>query len=200
MADDNVTAFAIIMPRPRSLPDTPPDHLPTQHVYLLQRINALAEAMGEEALLVYDGLGMNIQGRNLAACISSYIFKVAEYNNALRRIVDTALFVDSRVTPGIQLADLAASVVRQYQEHKLFKGIPAGDVYLSAIARLYNTLKKKTRNDLRSDYGKQLWGLCTFREELFYQRGAEVLQQDQVEDAEGVEVRGSAVEPDGIGV
>ena len=50
LASLNVTIFAIVMPRPRNLPDTPADYLPTQHQYLFQRINALAEDMGEEAL------------------------------------------------------------------------------------------------------------------------------------------------------
>ncbi len=177
----DVTIFAIIMPRPKSVPDIRPDHLPTEHIYLLQRVNALAEEMGEEALLIYDGRGMNIHGRNLSACINGYIFKVAEYNGILKRTVDTALFVDSRVTPGIQLSDLAASAVRQYQQNDLYKGIPAGDLYLSAIARFYNTVKRKTRDDLTNDRGKQLWGLYKFREELSYQHGMEPIEQEQVE-------------------
>lgn len=144
----DVTIFAIVIPRPTKPLNTPRGHLPGPHKYLIQRINALAEEMKQEAILVYDGNGMDVQGWNMSACITDYIFKAAEYNNILRRIVDTALFVDSRVTPSIQIADLAASVVRQYEQHGLSRGIPLGNAYLSAINRFYTVVKGKTRNDL----------------------------------------------------
>ncbi len=174
----DITIFAIIVPRPTRPLNIPPGHLPAPHRYLLQRVNALAEEMKQEAILVYDGKGMNVQGWNMSACISHYIFKVAEYNNILRRIVDTALFVDSQVTPGIQLADLAASVVRQYEQHGLFMGVPPGNPYLSALNRFYSTIKEKTRNDLQSDYGHQLYGFYKCREEQLYQREEREQQED----------------------
>ncbi len=138
------------------------------HKFLLQRINALAEEVKQEAVLVYDGNGMNVQGLNMSTCISDYIFKVAEYNNILRRIVDTALFVDSRVTPGIQLADLAASVVRQYEQNKLYESAPPGDDFLSAIERYYKIIQAKTSDDLENDYGQRLYGFYRMREEQLY--------------------------------
>lgn len=166
----DITVFTVIVPRPSKTINSQSGHLPAPHKFLLQRVNALADELKQEAILVYDGKGMNIQGMNMSSCITDYIFKVAEYNNTLRRIVDTALFVDSRVTPGIQLADLAASVVRQYEQHELFKGVPRGNPYLSAINRLYGTIRAKTRNDLLSDNGHPLYGFYKFREEQLYER------------------------------
>ena len=164
----DVTFFAIVVPRPTRELNIPENHLPSPHKFLLQRINALAEEVKQEAVLVYDGNGMNVQGLNMSACISDYIFKVAEYNNILRRIVDTALFVDSRVTPGIQLADLAASVVRQYEQNKLYESAPPSDDFLSAIERYYKIIQAKTSDDLENDYGERLYGFYRMREEQLY--------------------------------
>jgi hypothetical protein len=75
--------------------------------------------LNEEALLVYDGQGMNIQGRDVSTCISRFMLRVTEPNNSLRRVVDTALFVASRAMPGIQLADLTASLIRQYEQYEM---------------------------------------------------------------------------------
>ncbi len=70
------TAFAIVMQRPAREPKIRPDWLPHQHIFLLQRGNALARERSEQAILIYDGQGMNVQGRNLSACISNYVFRV----------------------------------------------------------------------------------------------------------------------------
>lgn len=164
-----ITVFAIVTPRPTRAVDTSSDRLPVSHRYLLQRINAMADLLKQEAILVYDGDGMNIQGLNLSRCVRNYIFKVAEYRNILRRLVDTPLFVDSHLTPGIQLADLAASVVRQYEQHRLQIHERPEPAYVSAISRYYNQLKLRTRDDLLSDESHRLFGFYTVREESLYQ-------------------------------
>lgn len=170
MSHLEIVVFAIIVPRPSQPLDLPEGHLPKPHRFLFQRINALADNMSQEAVLIYDGNGMNIQGRNISRCVSSYIFKVAEYNNILRRIVDTPLFVDSCVTPGIQIADLAASVVRQYEQNGLGNKIVEGDDYLSAINRYYHVVKGMTRDDLRDDFQRSLYGFYKVPEAQLYQR------------------------------
>ncbi|MBI4631884.1 MAG: DUF3800 domain-containing protein [Chloroflexi bacterium] len=168
LASLEITTFAIIVPRPTRPLKLPKDYLPKPHAFLLQRINALAEKTNQEAVLVYDGNGMNVQGMNMASSISNYIFRVAEFNNVLRRVVDTPLFVDSKVTPGIQLADLAASVVRQYEQNRLINGVPKGDVYLSAIERYYQIVHGKTMDDLLNDKGNPLYGFYKMQEAQLY--------------------------------
>jgi len=163
-----ITTFAIIVPRPTRPLNLPKDYLPKPHTFLLQRINALAEKTNQEAVLVYDGNGMNVQGTNMASSVSNYIFRVAEFNNVLRRVVDTPLFVDSKVTPGIQLADLAASVVRQYEQNSLINGIPRGDAYLSVIERYYQIVHGKTMDDLLNDKGNPLYGFYKMQEAQLY--------------------------------
>lgn len=170
MSGLEITVFAIVIPRPTSPLNLPNGYLPKPHRFLLQRINALAENMNQEAILVYDGNGMNVQGMNMSSCVSNYIFRVAEYNNILRRIVDTPLFVDSHVTPGIQIADLAASVVRQYEQHNLSNGVPPGDAYLSAIQRYYRIVRSKTLDNLVDDNQRPLYGFYRVQEAQLYYR------------------------------
>ncbi len=166
----DITIFAIVIPRPNRPLDLPKGYLPKPHRFLFQRINALAESMNQEAVLVYDGNGMNILGMNMASCVSNYIFRVAEPNNILRRIVDTPLFVDSKVTPGIQITDLAASVVRQYEQNTLLINAPKSDFYLAAISRYYRIIKTKTVDNLLSDNHQPLHGFYRMSETQLYQQ------------------------------
>ena len=163
----DLTTFVIVMPRPSQAPDIRPDWLPHQHIFLLQRINALARERNEPAILVYDGQGMNIQGRNLSACISNYIFRVAMPDRQMEHVLDTAFFVDSRVTPGIQVADMAAGALRLRAQHDL-----DGDdgEFASAIRRCASAVAKSTRSDLTSDKGVQLDGIMRLREGWHYER------------------------------
>ena len=164
-----IIIFGIVVPRPRQSLNLPDGYLPTPQKFLFQRINALAERMSQEAVLVYDGNGMNVQGMNLASCVSNYIFRVAEPNNLLLRVVDTPLFVDSRVTPGIQIADFAASAIRQFEQNGIRNQIPAGDTYLSAISRYYQIISGKTVDDLKNEFQQAMFGIYRMPERLLYQ-------------------------------
>lgn len=165
--------FSIIMPRPSKLPTTPPGHLPRYCAFLLQRINVLAEVKDEYALLIYDGQGRNIQGVDLSTAISNYCFNYAYPRQQLTRLIDTPHFVDSVVTPGVQLTDYIAYAVRVYRQNELEKCVPEGDIYLSAIARYRGIAFSKTRNDLLAPWGEPFFGFYDFREELFYEEEEE---------------------------
>ena len=58
-------------------------------------------------------------------------------------VVDTPCFVDSRYTMGIQLADLVAGVIRQYEQAELFSDPYPDDFYLRAIARYYSIVRRQ---------------------------------------------------------
>ncbi|GAB4498670.1 MAG: hypothetical protein OHK0052_12380 [Anaerolineales bacterium] len=159
----DVAIFAVIVPRPAHPLNLPENYLPKPHTFLLQRINAWAERNNQEAILIYDGNGMNVQGINMALSIRNYIFRVAEYNNILRRLVDTPLFVDSKITPGIQLADLSASIVRQYEQFAN-SDTSKNDPYFLDIQRYYRIIRSKTIDGLLSDHGKPLFGFYRMQE------------------------------------
>jgi len=78
----------------------------------------------------------------LVAKFSSFLHRSQE-GRAMGNITDCPFFVDSKVTPGIQIADMAAGVVRIYQENALFRAVPPGDAFLSAIRRYYQVLEEK---------------------------------------------------------
>lgn len=163
----DLTAFAIVMQRPTQEPSIRPDWLPYQHIFLLQRVNALASERSEQATLIYDGHGMNVQGRNLSACISNYIFRVAMHRGQLEHIVDSAFFVDSKVTPGIQMADLAAGALRLREQHRLDGEDGA---FAAAVRRCAGMVVKSTRSDLVNDDGRLLRGILYLREGWHYER------------------------------
>lgn len=62
--------------------------------------------------------------------------------------------MDSQTSAGIQIADMIASVIRQYEEAELFRNATSSnDLYLFAIRRWYRIIEQKTRNDLVSPDG-----------------------------------------------
>ena len=69
--------------------------------------------------------------------------------------------MDSEITAGIQIADMAASVIRQYQQEELYKGVPSGDHYLWAIRRYYRMIEQKTV-DLTTSTGEERRGIHRF--------------------------------------
>ena len=85
----------------------------------------------------------------------------------MANVVDTPYFVDSRFTMGIQLADLVAGAIREYEEAGLFRN-PPSDAYLSAIARYYGIIAAKTK-DMADPTGRFQWhGLHRMSERLHY--------------------------------
>jgi len=87
---------------------------------------------------------------NLSLKFSAFLYRSNE-GRSMTTITDTPFFVDSRVTAGIQMADMAAGVIRIYEEQQLFQGVPSGDSFLSAINRYYKILEERTKNQTSSE-------------------------------------------------
>lgn len=136
------TIFAIIMERPQSSLPTDPNYLPSQFRYLLQRCDLLAQETNDMVTLLFDG---DCQLGGLSLKFNSFLYRSSE-GRAMRTITDAPFFVDSRVTSGIQIADMAAGTIRIYEENRLHLGVPKADPFLSAIKRYYTTLEEKTRD------------------------------------------------------
>lgn len=169
--------FGVIMHRPVRQPELEQGQLPWQQRRLLERIDCYVEEFGErgeKAIIVYDGLGMGGVPGGLAPGITGYLCRHPS-GKALTRIVITPMFVDSSVTPGVQLADMVASCIRQYTEKELYRKSPGGDPFLSALGRYYKTVEDKTL-DLVSPSGMTLYGLLRMSERYFY-------SPDEPEDA-----------------
>ena len=56
-----------------------------------------------------------------------------------------------RRPPGVQIADMIASVIRQYEEAELYKSVPAGDTFLLAIRRYHRIIEQKTVDQTSHD-------------------------------------------------
>ena len=126
-----------------------------QFRHQLYRVNRLLELHrpDELAAIMFDGDGSQFGG--LAIRFSNWLYRSAG-GQSLTRLADSPFFVDSKVTVGIQLADMVASVVRQYEERRLFHSIPGGDSFASAIARYYTIVEEKTV-DLEAPQGDFTW-------------------------------------------
>ena len=141
-----VTIFAMIMEKPFENRQIDEDYLPNRFRFLVQRIELLAEERNSMATIMFDGSAGLYGG--LGWQFNGYLYR-SEEGRAFRHITDVPSFVDSRTSPGIQIADMVASVIRQFEEAELYKQAPqVGDVYLYTIRRWYNIIRQKTRDDL----------------------------------------------------
>ncbi|MDI6857345.1 MAG: DUF3800 domain-containing protein [Dehalococcoidia bacterium] len=186
----DLTLFAIVMERPTVVPLLQPGMLPNQYRYILQRVALLLDAQSHDdmALLIFDGQGPNF-GRDLSSAISGFLFKHPE-GQSYSRIVETPLFVDSRITPGIQIADMVASCVRHFQENELHRRpLPAGDTFLSAIQRYYRCVQQKSI-DLQNDRGVVFHGIYFMPERHLHE---ERLAEDVGGEVQGLEPNGWTV-------
>ena len=136
-----ITVFAISMERPtEALPETQ-RYLPNQFRYLLQRVNALCERDADMATIPFDGVDM----KAMAPRFESYLHRSLE-GQGLIRIADAPYFVDSKVTAGIQIADMLVGVVRLWAQHDLANAMPPGDDFLTSVGRYYRIVESLTVN------------------------------------------------------
>lgn len=152
------TLFAIVMEHPHQLPfGSEPQgeiFLPNQYRYLLQRVNQYAEDSGKMVTILFDGDGPTLYSGTLPNKFEAFLHR-SEEGRSFAAISDAPFFVDSRLTQGIQIADMAASVCRLYQENTLFQGLPTGDSFLSAINRYYGIIRGKSKNQIsRGGYAR----------------------------------------------
>jgi len=145
LRDFDLTVFAIVMQRPAKPLYEGPEFLNTQHRWLLERIDRFMEREHPKAMAIpiFDGQDPTNNLR-FSDCFTSFMART-QAGRAMQHIVPSPLFVDSSLTPGIQIADTFAYVTRMSYEHRLASGSVA-DPYLSAIQRYWNIVRSKTRD------------------------------------------------------
>ena len=149
LLDLPVTVFAVIMDRPAIAPDPKDTRLPDQFRFLTQRIQLLAESQDEMATLLFDGAAGQLGG--LSFKFGAYLYRSDEGRGSVN-ITDTPFFGDSKASAGIQIADMIASVIRQYEEAELYRtSPPVGDAFLMAIRRYYRIVEQKTIDQTSHD-------------------------------------------------
>jgi len=158
--------FAVIMEKPHQPPPTNKEFLPMQFRHLLYRINRLIdlEMHGDFGAVFFDGDGS--QYNCVSVRFNNWLYR-SRGGQSLTNLVESPFFVDSKLTGGIQIADMVAGVIRIYEEQELFRGVPT-DAFLSAISSYYRILKDKTK-DLEAPVGHFTWyGFERMPERLHY--------------------------------
>ena len=143
-----ITVFGIVMERPSTDEGVGSMLLPNQFRYLVQRIELLAASRDEMATILFDGAAGQLGG--LSFKFDSFLYRSDE-GRACTHITDAPFFSDSKASSGIQIADMVASVVRQYQEAELYRSSPGRDEFLLAIRRYYRIIEQKTIDQTSHD-------------------------------------------------
>lgn len=157
LRDVDLAVFGIVMERPDRNPYSGPDFLQTHFRWLLERIDRFMEREHPAymAIPIFDGMdpASNLTFSN---CFTGFMAKSTS-GRAMSHVVPTPLFVDSFLTPGIQISDWFAYVIRVYYENGLDRTSGVTDTYLSAIKRYASIVRGKTvnypRGDGFTDYG-----------------------------------------------
>jgi hypothetical protein len=181
--DMDMAVFAMVMERPDRAPYEGPELLQCHHRYLLNRIERF---MAEEhpnhmALPIYDALDPG-STRMFAAGFNSFMSK-SNAGRAMQHLVPSPLFVDSGLTPGIQIADRFAYVLRLYEENQLQRERIIGDPYLATINRYAKIVWSKTKNYDRGD-GFTIHGISRIAATKFDYELPAAMAAGQVEDDE----------------
>ena len=100
------------------------------------------------ATLLFDGGAGQLGG--LSFKFGGFLYR-SEEGRASTNITDTPFFGDSKASAGVQIADMIASVIRQYEEAELYRKTPAGDSFLLAIRRYYRIVEQKTVDQTSHD-------------------------------------------------
>ncbi len=139
--------FAVIIPNQNIRPSFQTDHLSKHYIYLLQRIQKLAEEYQRpKAIVAIDNEQRRVDKR-VAYAFNNYLYRTAD-GIKMDRILEVPLFVDSEMTIGIQLADAAAGVIRLYHRHNLHLSPPASNKpdWINKLIDYYRILERSTRN------------------------------------------------------
>lgn len=139
-----ITVFAIIMRAPFMAVALPQGRLDNRYRFLLQRIDLLAGERASHANVMFDGRGDAF--KDLSRRFSGYLFRSQE-GQKLANLTDTPAFADSATSAGIQIADMCAYVIREYQENQLFAKPPSQDSgYQRAVRSWYRYVESLSRD------------------------------------------------------
>jgi hypothetical protein len=155
----NIKVFAIIMGKPNMPVVLNESLLPKPYKLLISRVECYCDNYGYgKAILVFD----EDPGNDIivAKCITNFLFK-SKAGKKFARILEMPLFVSSKVTPAIQIADIFASIIRHYYENGLDMKSPSEvtDQFELWINSLFTQIATKTENLEHDSTGFVEYGL-----------------------------------------
>lgn len=161
----DLNVFAIIMEKPDVNPYFKEGILPKQYFYMLKRIELYCQNhQYPMAMVIFDEQDRN-EDQKISVAFNNFLFQSA-LGKSFEKILEIPLFVNSQITPGIQLADLMAGIVRHYYEEELYNKKPE-DQFQEWIDKLFNTIKHKTENLREKNTGFKEYGLFTMSKSKF---------------------------------
>ena len=144
VCDYNTAVFSIVMERPDDPIVTPDMHLPRQYYLMLRKIEYYsAHFHFGKALMIFDGIHEK-SDRQIANALTGFLFRTKQ-GRSFRHILEMPLFVSSAVTPAMQIADVFASIIRQYYENQLDTIEPTND-YQRWLVSLFNKIHGLVKN------------------------------------------------------
>lgn len=146
----------VVMEHPTLPPPRREDFLPLPHRDLVERIHALVRDRAKSsATILFDG-----ENRKLARAYASYLYRTPQ-GQEFSAITDAPYFVDSAITPGIQVADFVAYMMRAYEERHLRRAAMSQLVEDDdrLIKRGWERVRVKGPRDLKAPDGQGLYGI-----------------------------------------
>ena len=125
------------------------DILPKHYQILIKKVEYYSEVKNLGKLVfVFDEVSEK-EDERIAKSFNHFLF-TSKLGKQFKNILETPLFVSSKITPAIQIADMYVSVVRQYFENGLHEKRAETD-FEKWIAKLYNIVKTTTENYMQPD-------------------------------------------------
>jgi hypothetical protein len=189
--DSDVAIFAMVMERPLRPLYEHETRLQPQFRWLLERIERFMERdyPHDFALPIFDGQDPR-SNEKLSRRFTSFMARSSR-GRAMQHIVPSPLFVDSSLTPGTQIADACAYVLRIAYERSLFQHSSISDPYLSTIKRFAAVVRSKTVNYPEED-GRTWFGIATVSASSFeYEEPSEFIDEPIDEQTDDPDATGA---------
>jgi len=119
--------------------------LPAHYIFLMQRINKIAEIQKKQVLVIIDNEARCID-RWTAFAFNNYLFR-SSGGKKLLNIVEMPIFADSEMTQGLQVADIAAGIIKRYYDLQLNMGTAPKTEYENKIVEYYAIIARHAPNN-----------------------------------------------------
>lgn len=172
ISDFDIKVFAVIMEKPDFEPFVKEGILAKQYFYLMKKIELFCENYNHSmALIIFDEQDRN-EDKKISVAFNNFLYQSA-LGKTFNKILEIPLFVNSEITPGVQLADLMAGIVRHYYEKELYEKNPETD-FEKWLCDLYSIVRRKTENLKEKGTGYTEYGLFTMSKSKFPQTPEEI--------------------------
>lgn len=157
ITDFDIKICAVIMEKPDIIIQDRDGILPPQYRHLLKYIELYCKNHDcSMALAVFDEQD-RYEDAKISIAFNNFLYKSA-LGKSFVKILQVPLFANSEVTPGVQLADLMAGIVRHYYEKGLDKRSPETD-FEKWLCDLFSVIKNQTEDLKEKETGYNHYSL-----------------------------------------